>query len=126
MLNELMKPRSIYLLVILGKIQTCRVREPDWGLVCSVPWTGGGWKTVPYQGKKYPFMFSSVVGWDGAPGATGIQRLGPRCLNKATAAFQEMSGMLSCKVTLLFSVTRQLPIEGLIIFLGEECQFFPL
>lgn len=65
-------------------------------------------------------MFSWVVGRDRAPGATGTQPVGPRCLNKATAAFQETSGMLSCKVTLLFLVTQQLPVEGLIIFRGEE------
>jgi len=47
-------------------------------------------------------MFSSVVGWDRPPGATGIQRVGLQCLNKAATAFWEISSMLSCKTTLLF------------------------
>lgn len=62
----------------------------------------------------------------GGQGLPSRSSVGSRCLNKATAAFQEISGMLSCNATRLFLVTQQLAVEGLIIFLGEERQFVPL
>lgn len=62
----------------------------------------------------------------GGQGLPSRSSVGSRCLSKATAAFQEISGMLSCNVTRLFLVTQQLAVEGLIIFLGEERQFVPL
>lgn len=62
----------------------------------------------------------------GGQGLPSRSSVGSRRLNKATAAFQEISGMLSCNATRLFLVTQQLAVEGLIIFLGEERQFVPL